>query len=338
MGKNIVFFADGTWQVLDQKTPTNVAKMYSAASNGPGQVTQYDPGVGTDGNPIDWLAGGVSGAGLLDKIKDGYKYIAGNYQPGDQISIFGFSRGAYTARSLAGMIAVCGLPDHDQVTNQSVSDAFVAYRTRTNRDHLLDTLKQKYGNNTYNIEIVMVGVWDTVGALGIPESLFATLDSALYGFLDTNLHQDIKAACHALAIDENRQEFAPTLWQPNGTSALAQVWFPGGHSDVGGGLPSDELSKIALKWMVLQAKRYGVQFNPQNFSDITGVPFNPAKATVTLTKCLAPPKLRNVPTDAVLANDVGMMVGNDPPPYHPANLLYQPDGTLSAGYGTQDVV
>jgi uncharacterized protein (DUF2235 family) len=353
MGKNIVFFADGTWSTLDQKAPTNVAKMFNAttqvdpASGNAGQVKMYDAGVGTDGNPVDWLAGGVSGAGLQDKIKDGYTFIATNYQPGDQIYIFGFSRGAYTARSLADMIAVCGLPDHYKVSNQSVSDAFAAYRTRVNRGGQLADLAAKYGNNTdgngnaSNIEIAMVGVWDTVGALGIPDSLFATLDKALFGFLDTSLHADVKVARHALSIDECRPEFAPTLWQPNGTSSLKQIWFPGGHSDVGGGVPNTELSDIALKWMMLEAKAYGVQFDDALYDYHTSVQFTPSRARVYLAPWPTV-QVRTVPADVVLANDVAMMVGNYPPPYHPVNLAYQPATAqsplaLASSYGTEVV-
>jgi len=243
MAKNIVFCADGTWNHPDQReagipSSTNVYRFYKGTSREPGQICKYDDGVGADGTPIDRLTGGAIGAGLFQKIKDGYSFVAQVFDPGDQIFLFGFSRGAYTARSLAGMIAICGLPDRNRFTGEALDDAFEAYRTRTNREPLLNRLRDNYGNNLTNIEIAMVGVWDTVGALGIPGDLFSGLNDNLYGFLNTSLHPDVKGAVHGVSIDEKRAEFAPTLWDASSVSPgsrLEQVWFAGVHCDVGGG-------------------------------------------------------------------------------------------------------
>ena len=156
--------------------------------------------------------------------------------------MFGFSRGAYTARSLAGMIAICGLPttpfDDDE---NLVNTAFQAYRNKDQRAALLASLS---AYALFDTKIKMVGVWDTVGSLGIP-ALFGGVDPLLYGFLDTSLHPDVLNACQALAIDERREQFPPTLWTPPSPPVagqlLEQVWFSGVHCDVGGGYPETGL-------------------------------------------------------------------------------------------------
>src|SRR5271169_1248793 len=162
MSKRIVFCADGTWD--SAQNDTNVYKLFKAIPITSSQVAFYDDGVGSDGTPIEKLAGGAIGDGLFQKIKDGYTKIAHVYEQGDDIFIFGFSRGAFTARSLAGMIAICGLPTGDFDDNM-VNDAFQAYREKAQRVALLASLA---GASLFNAPITMVGVWDTVGALGLP--------------------------------------------------------------------------------------------------------------------------------------------------------------------------
>ena len=190
----------------------------------------YDDGVGADGDPLWKLVGGAFGTGLWQKIKEGYTKIAHVYEAGDPLFIFGFSRGAFTARSLAGMIAACGLPTKN-FSDDLVQTAFDAYRDKDNRQALLEKLKDC---NMYAAKITMVGVWDTVGSLGIPSAIGA-VDPVLYGFLDTGLNPAVLNAYHALAIDEKRLQFPPTLWtsQPAPGQTLEQVWFCGVHSDIG---------------------------------------------------------------------------------------------------------
>lgn len=207
MGKRIVFCSDGTWDEPGQNT--NVYKLYKALKTTADQVPYYDDGVGADGLLIQKLAGGALGAGLYQKIKDGYTKIAQVYEEGDKVYIFGFSRGAYTARSLAGMIAVCGLPTAN-FTDDVVNTAFDAYRNKDQRTELLAELNKTC--DLYDAKLAMVGVWDTVGSLGIP-ALFGAVDPILYGFLDTSLHPDVLNAYQALAIDERRAEF-PRLSGP----------------------------------------------------------------------------------------------------------------------------
>src|SRR5215469_356096 len=175
MQKNIVFCADGTWNhpgETERGLPadTNVYKFYKALQQTATQEPHYDDGVGSDGTPIDRLAGGAMGDGLFKKIKDGYTVVARSYDDGDGIFAIGFSRGAYTARSLAGMIAVCGLPAPGKFTDQATEEAFAAYRAGANRKPLLDAFTARY--EARDVKIAMVGVWDTVGALGIPGNLF----------------------------------------------------------------------------------------------------------------------------------------------------------------------
>src|SRR5580700_3664471 len=225
MSKQIAYCADGTWDT--STSHTNVYKLYKALIIGANQMPFYDDGVGASGNPIVKIVGGAFGTGLWDKIKEGYVKISQVYEAGDPLFIFGFSRGAFTARSLAGMIMACGLPTQD-FTDDMVNTAFDAYRDKANR---ADKLKKLANCNLVQPEITMVGVWDTVGSLGIPSAI-GGIDPIAYGFLDTNLHPGIKNACHALAIDERRAQFPATLWKGPAVpgQTLESFWIDGAHS------------------------------------------------------------------------------------------------------------
>ncbi|MGH9519897.1 MAG: DUF2235 domain-containing protein [Terriglobales bacterium] len=253
--KNIIFCADGTWDAPPQQT--NVYRLYRALATTPTQIALYDDGVGADGNRIEQLLGGAIGFGLFGKIKDGYQQIAQLYEPGDGVYLFGFSRGAFTARSLAGMIAVCGLPS-GSFDSHLVEQAFLAYRTPLLRQNILAQLA---AYKLDDAKLQMVGVWDTVGSLGIP-ALVGGVDPILYGFLDTSLHPDVLCACQALAIDEKRKEFPPTLWTTPASAqqVIEQVWYCGVHSDVGGGYGQPGLADIPLRWMMGQARARGLVF------------------------------------------------------------------------------
>lgn len=264
MSKRIVFCADGTWQ--EPVNNTNVYRLYKALTVSSDQMTFYDDGVGADTTGLDRLIQGALGQGLLQKIQDGYTKIAHVYSPGDEIFLFGFSRGAYTARCLAGMIANCGLPT-GAFSDNCVQQAFLAYRDPANRASILAGLGAcGLGDAT----ICMVGVWDTVGSLGIP-AIFGGVDTSTYGFLDTRLHPDIKNAYHCLAIDEHRPQFPATLWEgdPAPGQIVEQVWFAGCHGDVGGGTAqtggvdgATRLCDITLAWMGAKAQALGLTFDP----------------------------------------------------------------------------
>jgi uncharacterized protein (DUF2235 family) len=323
MGKRIVFCADGTWDGTSNNT--NVLKIFNATLVSSNQMPFYDNGVGADGTPIDKLAGGAFGLGLYQKIKDGYTKISQVYDADDDIFVFGFSRGAYTARSLAGMIAICGLPTAN-FDDAMVETAFQAYRNEDQREALLASLG-KY--NLYNAKITMVGVWDTVGSLGIP-SVIGGVSPILYGFLDTSLHPDVLNAIQALAIDERRVEFPPTLWTGDTApgQVLEQVWFCGCHSDVGGGTsPSAQdagtaLSDITLTWIMSKAAALGVQFAPTAIAKYVF----PAPAKYALdqineswTPLWGFPVSRTIANNVSLSNSVAMRCQNNSS-YRPSNL------------------
>ena len=332
MSKRIIFCADGTWDTPEKAT--NVFGLFNGITISSDQIAFYDTGVGSDGTPLEQLNGGAFGEGIFQKIKDGYTKIAHVYNKDDEIFIFGFSRGAYTARSLAGMIAVCGLPTADP-TDALVSDAFQAYR---NKD-LRAQFAAKYA--LYDAKIKMVGVWDTVGSLGIP-AIFGDVDMSIYGFLDTNLHPDVLNAYQALSIDERRQEFPPTLWtQPasaDPNQMLEQVWFSGVHCDVGGGNPDTGLADIALSWMIKNAKDLGLQLNQGFLDEYLSV--DGLFSLDTIDDPWSPkwlfPKRRTVPDDTSISNSVQIRCEYDTS-YQPGNLK-RPGGTLDGSYKIVSVV
>ena len=274
--KKIIFCADGTWShpkstTTVSGTDTNVYKLYKALLTTATQCPRYDDGVGSDGLVLDRLLGGAFGTGLFNKVKEGYTKIAHDYNDGDEIFLFGFSRGAYTARSIGGMLVCCGLPA--TLTQQAIDDGFAAYRTSpqsADRAAAVANLKTKYGNRP--VTITMIGVWDTVGSLGIP-SIIGGVDPILYGFLDTKLSASVKAAYQALAIDERRRSFPPTLWDVDNVPGqiVEQVWFAGCHSSVGGGCSDPGLSDITLKWMLQKGKQNGLEIDPGVLSTYTAI-------------------------------------------------------------------
>jgi uncharacterized protein (DUF2235 family) len=326
--KRIVYCADGTWD--GKSDATNVFKLFNSLIVSADQMPFYDNGVGADGNPIEKFAGGAFGAGLFQKIKDGYTRISQVYETGDQLFLFGFSRGAYTARSLAGMIVTCGLPSKN-FDDQLVEKAFEAYRNKAQRTVILADLKTQYAMN--DPEITLVGVWDTVGSLGIP-AIFGGVDPNFFGFLDTSLHPCIKNAYQALAIDERRKEFPPTLWTsaPDPGQTIQQVWFCGVHSDVGGGYAptvgapvTTALSDITLGWMMNKAMSLGVTFSPAAIAQYP-FPLDPTYALDELHESWSLiwgfPARRTIPQASSIANSVLIRLLHHVG-YAPANLALQ---------------
>ena len=267
--KRLVVCCDGTWNRpdhLDQgvAAPTNVAKLALAvaATDGQGneQKLYYQAGVGT--RPAErWLGGGF-GVGLSRNVKDCYRFVAEYYERGDELYLFGFSRGAYTARSTVGMIRNCGilLPEH----LRRVDEAFRLYRDRS-RATAPGELAAQLFRRTYshpNAPIQFIGVWDTVGALGIPIDGFRPPGlSRLWSFHDPQLSRLVRHAFHAVAIDERRQPFKPTLWVQHadaGDQEVEQMLFAGVHCDVGGGYADPSLSEIPLLWIAGKAVACGL--------------------------------------------------------------------------------
>lgn len=264
VGKRIVICFDGTWNSADSGgADTNVARISRAihANAGTGGVPQlvlYLRGVGTTGLDADKIFDGATGLGIDDNIRSGYMFLAQNYVPGDEIYLFGFSRGAFTARSLVGLVAAAGL-----LKRQSLGALGAAWKYyRTDKPHSpQDFLRQTPGADSHvDAAITFLGVWDTVGSLGVPGHVFDLINHKFYGFYDTGLCPIVRKACHALAIDEHRDTFVPTLWTGKlpANSSVEQVWFAGAHSDVGGGYLTRDLADIPLVWMAKKAEAAGL--------------------------------------------------------------------------------
>ena len=315
MSKRIVLCADGTWNTphgpAAMPNDTNVRKLFLLLNGDDSQLKYYDSGVGTDGTPFEHFFGGTMGEGLFQKVRDGYTFLAYVWDPGDQIYLFGFSRGAYTARSLGGMIAGFGVPTKN-MDNQTVMKIFNAYRTtgQATRAALKQQLADQYAMTDVNVQ--MVGVWDTVGAMGVPGHLFSDLDQQKYGFLDTTLSPKVQKAYHAISLDERRAPFMPTLWtnpdlSPRDNDAqMTQVWFPGVHCDVGGSYSEQGLSNITLRWMVDNARANGLEFDETAVAAELMNPFQPRGLQHESWEMIpwGLPKNRTAPDDAVLANTV----------------------------------
>ena len=264
--KRIVICADGTWNRPEKDPrkdfPTNVLKLARAikplGSRHVAQQVFYDWGIGSY---TDRIIGGATGRGINKNIMDDYRYIVQNYAPGDEIYLFGFSRGAYTVRSLCGLINNCGIlrwPDA-----QLIQTAFEHYK-RPGRAYHPDGEKSvafRAQHSHVSRKIRFIGAWDTVGALGIPFSFLGLLDRR-DEFYDTKIGPNVAIARHALGIDEVRADFEPTIWQERAGLNLKQVWFSGVHSNVGGSYAPDRdgglLSDIPLQWMLAEAGAVGL--------------------------------------------------------------------------------
>lgn len=266
MKKRMIVCCDGTWNDLEMRYITNVGRLVQALlpagrtqNNGTiAQTVYYDDGVGADAGGMQRFMQGGFGWGIDNLIYEAYRHICINHQEGDELCLFGFSRGAFTARSVAGMIERVGLVPRSEL--KYVPAALTAYRTR-DKEKQKDFMKQA---NSRKVDVDLLGCWDTVGALGMPDKIpFLSIDEwsrKKYQFHDTTLGSCVKRAIHAVAIDDQRNEFKPTLMnRKNNNQKLVQKWFPGDHGSVGGGSWSKRgLSNHCLKWMITQARDLGV--------------------------------------------------------------------------------
>ena len=278
--RNLIVCCDGTWNDPGDEdhgvpAPTNVVKLFDAVdrdSSQPEQLPHYQRGVGTGGF-ADKALGGAVGWGLDEDICECYSWLARNYGPGDRLFLFGFSRGAFTVRSLAGMICRLGIVRLDDVAEAGSALESVYRRGYRERQPLPDL---RFHEDSRHVELT--GVWDTVGALGIPDdkTLLDWLDNPQrYRFHDTSLSPQVRHARHAVAIDERRGSFAPTLWNTSDVAAdqvVKQLWFPGAHSDVGGGYRETGLSDSALLWMIEESARVGVVYRKSAVEEISPNP------------------------------------------------------------------
>jgi len=274
-GKRIALFLDGTWNNVNDNT--NVWRVKSLFRADVDQICYYSAGVGTAHG--ERLIGGILGYGLDDEVIRAYEWLTEHYEPEDRLFIFGFSRGAYTARALAGFISKCGLLRTGAPL--SLKQLYARYR-RASVERSIRQLKNiamtelsfedkwllKY---SMPIPIWFQGVWDTVGALGVPFGNIPVLSRSNYAFLETDLRINDTYAYHALAMDEHREAFAPTLWRrtvrrgsdafrPRSVNEVEQRWFIGAHADVGGGYPNGLLAQIPLRWLMGKASQHGLVF------------------------------------------------------------------------------
>lgn len=284
--RNIVIGADGTWNRPDQvdrqrQVPSNVVKTVRAVMEKAPQIEQlryYDTGVGTAGL-MDKLWGGMAGNGLFGNMRQAYAWLLARHQPDDRLFLFGFSRGAFTVRSLAGMLAVCGIPrcrpeDAGATGKKAIEKRAMAiadeaarvYRIRDADQRLRagQAFRAKY--RSLPGEVHFLGVWDTVGAMGLPtRGPLGWLTRSRHRFHDVCLGHNVRHAYHALAINERRAPFEPSVWLPPcppECATVEQVWFAGVHSNVGGGYADAGLSDQALMWMLEAAGQHGLVLDP----------------------------------------------------------------------------
>jgi uncharacterized protein (DUF2235 family) len=280
MSKNLALFFDGTWN--KRSSETNVYKLYkltlstesplaTSGNQAAGasalhdrtsvrQMKFYLPGVGVKFG--DWILGGAFGYGISRNIRRGFLWLSEHYEPGDNIFVFGFSRGAYTARSLVGLIRKCGIPKDPR--EAFAKEAYHIYREKEWEPDGREAVAFKNTFSHTDIKIKFVGVWDTVGALGIPAHR-VWFSKDFYRWHDTELSRMVENAYHAMAMDEHRPNFAATVWsnakQPGPGQSIEQRWFPGSHADVGGGYTDTSLNQIPLRWMQEKARGCGLQFS-----------------------------------------------------------------------------
>jgi uncharacterized protein (DUF2235 family) len=298
--KRLAICFDGTWNRLDAPHPTNVLftaeSVLPVAADGTVQVVYYDEGVGTEEG--ESLTGGMFGAGLLRNLSEAYRFIIFNYAPGDEIHIFGFSRGAYTARSFAGLLATSGIVSrrHAGRANEAIQlyrrreaskafvEAMLAFRLECSPELCVSDDEDTWRGQkiegyspgaTTRLKVAYLGIWDTVGSLGIPGYIaFASAVNRGFQFHDVSLSTMVARARHAVAIDERKQDFSPTLWDNldilnaqhgatpgSPTAPYQQLWFPGGHGSVGGGGERRGLSDGALLWIWEGATQAGLEFD-----------------------------------------------------------------------------
>ena len=301
--RRLVLLFDGTWNKPESNTNVERLRRLIAPCDAAGnpQLVNYIPGVGVK-RGITHLLGGAFGYGLSDHVLDGYRWLCKTWQPGDLLYLFGFSRGAYTARSLGGMIRKCGLLRCDTGGSVARADAAAAYDFyRDIHSRPDDPAAVAFrASHSIEIDIHFIGVWDTVGSLGIPDTAsWFPYARKRYRFHDTELSKIVKYAYQALALDEHRADFAPTVWTRNPYTVkpgetltskkteqieIEQRWFIGSHSDIGGGNDCDgagrrpdPLPELSLAWLQRKAIAAGLACDallmPEADAD-TGLPRN----------------------------------------------------------------
>ena len=291
MPKNIVICSDGTGNSAIKDRGTNVFKLYEAVDLSRGdQIAFYDDGVGAESFKPLQILGGAFGWGLSANVRQLYTALARVYDPGDRIFLFGFSRGAFTVRTLADFIVTCGILDRKKFRTDAALQAMVrrAYRDVYRRNYLAKipgffskkleekeaaAFRQEWGvahaeHAPGGIPFIeFVGVWDTVDAVGFPVDEIADFVNAVvhqFKFPDQVLSPHVRKGCHAVSVDDERHTFHPVLWDERGEDKknprIEQVWFAGVHANVGGGYPKQGMSLVSLDWMMAHADAAGLRF------------------------------------------------------------------------------
>jgi uncharacterized protein (DUF2235 family) len=267
MAKNIVVLSDGTGQEGGKGHSTNVYKLFNMLEDRTErQIAFYDRGLGTGWRK---LTGNAAGMGISSNIQECYEFIFENFQSQDSIYLFGFSRGAATVRSLSGFIHLFGILPKSRP--ELIKKAYRIYKITNKNKREAKAQQFVQAHHTMWARVKFVGVWDTVTALGVP---FKTLDDIVeaipwfrHRFHNLKLSQSVEHARHALAIDDERQTFHPDIWDPDideSYQTMKQVWFCGMHTDVGGGYREQELSDVALNWMIDEAVSTGLFIYPRH--------------------------------------------------------------------------
>jgi Uncharacterized alpha/beta hydrolase domain (DUF2235) len=271
-----IILLDGTWQTdRGESPPTNIVRLRDLilpkAGEGKAAILQqiyYDAGVGTGAWWHRRVWDGLTGAGLEETVRAAYRFLSLKFTKGMEIYVFGFSRGAFSARSLVGYIHAAGLLRAEECDSDTEARAWAFYRTPRRKRIPADKLAlAKLCQPAEDVRIACLGVFDTVGTRGVPASFLRSFNAGKYGFHDTNLSSIVDYAFHALALDEKRKNYGATLWSysfHSNNKRIEQVWFPGCHSDVGGGVLPATLSNIPLYWMIrrIQDSGLGLEFLP----------------------------------------------------------------------------
>lgn len=288
VGRNLVIFCDGTGNELKARGNTNVVRLHSMVPEGADQLCFYIPGVGTRGSSqaltplgrvVTKLMGLAFGYGVKQNMVDGYTFLMRNWQEGDRIYLFGFSRGAYTARALAGMLRVIGLlrPEQENLVPYALKLFWKAHGKDIDWDHVKVFTAQfsRPEFPKWAWPVAFVGVWDTVKAIG----WFRRRLRLPY----TRLLKSAAVVRHACSLDEWRSQYKIyTLSEDEmskDTRDFEEVWFAGVHSDVGGGYETDpELGQIAFQWLVGQAKSHRLKVDQERFRPYLRLPLSHAEA------------------------------------------------------------
>jgi uncharacterized protein (DUF2235 family) len=296
VAKNIILLSDGTGNSAAKLFRTNVWRVYEALDLGPSsnQMAYYDDGVGTSSFRPIALITGAFGFGLKRNVKTIYAFLSRNYDPGDRIFAFGFSRGAFTIRTVMGLIGSQGIvPGRTMTPDQlsgAVEHAYRRYRGsyHTNLGTAFRSLvgarhaaKQQIPAGHHAPKVAFLGLWDTVDAYGLPiEELKQGWDNWIWrlSFPDRDLSPMVQKACHALATDDERRTFHPVLWNEKpekdlvaagkvAPDRISQVWFAGMHSNVGGGYPKDGLAYVSLIWILNEAMAKGLKIHQASLDE-----------------------------------------------------------------------